>query len=131
MSIDWSDYPNFERHEFQCRCGCGRADMSPLFMGQLQALRIFLDFPFPINSGFRCDRYNKDIGGGIPHTIGMAADISVFGRRYVSILSNFEDFGFTGIGANQKGAHVERFVHLDCLPPDHHPDAPRPWGWTY
>ena len=38
--MDWSVYRNFRKDEFTCKCGCGRADMQPSFMGRLQALRM-------------------------------------------------------------------------------------------
>lgn len=123
---DWSAYPNFSRAEFECRCGCGQADMDDDFMTRLQTLRTFLGFPFPINSGYRCTEHNRSVGGGAAHVAGKASDIGCFGSKARQIVVSAEDF--PGIGVNQKGDPSRRFIHLDTLTSR---DAPRPTLWDY
>ena len=68
--------------------------------------------PLEINSGFRCEQHNKDVGGrrSSTHLIGIAADISIIGisselrwrmMQWIMIL------GFTGVGV------YDTFVHVD------------------
>jgi len=122
---DWAAYPNFSRAEFECRCGCGRADMDDHFMFRLQHLRTNLDFPFPITSGYRCEEYNTARGFTQTHASGKAADIGVQGEKAWALL-NALDGKFTGIGINQKGS--KRFIHLDTL---FGSGIPRPTIWDY
>jgi len=108
---DWTAYPNFTEAEFTCRCGCGRADMDDHFMFALQNLRDRLGFPFPINSGYRCEDYNSRMGYTQTHATGKAADIGV-SRDKARMLVD-EAGSFNGIGVKQKGGG--RFIHLDTL----------------
>lgn len=103
--------------------------MSPDFMAKLVALRVFLDFPFPLSSAFRCPEHNNRVsstGFDGPHTTGRSVDIAVSGNQAYEILANAPRFGFTGIGVHQRGGN--RFIHLDDLQA---PDFPRPWVWSY
>ena len=127
--IDWNEYPHFSMPEFMCKCGCGRADMDPDFIGRLQDLRDVFNAPIRISSGFRCPDHNDRVsstGRDGPHTTGKAADILVSGRDARDLVALADEF--TGIGISQKGDHASRFIHLDTLTA---PDAPRPWIWSY
>jgi len=124
--MNWADYPNFSREDFKCKCGCGRADMTPEFMKNLHDLRILYGYGMPVHSGFRCDDYNDEIGGGIAHPTGNASDIGVYGARCHLFLKLAFPM-FTGIGIYQDGLIKDRFIHLDTLGPPH----PRPRVWTY
>ncbi len=113
--MDWSAYKHFRRDEFSCRCGCGKSDMQPLFMGRLQALRMIWGKPMIITSGYRCanhpsERIKAQPGTGT-HSQGIAADIGISGPDAVSLLRLALDANFTGIGIQQKGNG--RFIHLD------------------
>lgn len=130
--LDWNSLPNFTRAEFQCRCGCGRADMDPAFMDLLQRLRTKCGFPFTISSGYRCPDHNASVsrtGRSGPHTTGGACDVRVSGDRAYRLLSEALALGLTGIGVSQKGRHGGRFIHLDSLPNGER--QPRPWIWSY
>lgn len=84
--------------------------MDPNFMERLQRTRDICDFPFDIDSGWRCFEHNKAIGGGKNsyHLKGRAADIAaitLFHRRKIfqaAVKSGFKGFG---LGKN--------FMHLD------------------
>jgi len=127
---DWESLPNFTRAEFECRCGCGRADMSTPFMKVLQSFRDDCGFPFTISSGYRCPDHNKAVsstGHTGPHTTGKACDIRISGERAYELLQKAMAKGFSGVGVNQRGAHSGRFIHLDMLSSPH----PRPRVWGY
>ena len=129
--MNWNDYPNFSEDEFRCRC-CGKANMDPILMDRLQAMRTELGFPFRISSGFRCPDYNAKIsttGRRGPHTTGHAADIQISGNHARLIAGTSDRFGFTGLGMKQHGPYEKRFIHLDDLSPVQH--KPRPHTWTY
>lgn len=129
---DWDAYPNFAHHEMVCSCGCGRADMHPVFMDRLQRVRRQFRQPMVITSGFRCPDYNDRVsstGRDGPHTTGRAVDVAVVGGEALDLLVMARGQGFTGIGVKQHGPHNGRFVHMDDLP-DHYA-GPRPWLWSY
>lgn len=70
----------FKRKEFACKCGCGFAAVDVDLLQVLEDLReVFLN-PININSGCRCENYNKKVGGKKDsyHIKGMAADIKVW-----------------------------------------------------
>ncbi len=86
------------------------------FMALLMQMRTDLQFPFRVNSGFRCRAYNAKIsstGFDGPHTKG-AADIGVaFERAYK--LNNLAGELDMGIGVNQTGDVADRYIHVDNL----------------
>ena len=59
-------------------CGVNKIDRE--FLRQLKLLENKCSFYFEINSGYRCEVYNRDIEGYInsDHLYGLAVDISVF-----------------------------------------------------
>lgn len=101
----------FKEKEFACNCGCGRNKMSQFFLNMLDNARDIAGVPFVINSGYRCQEYNKRIGGvnGSAHTHGVAADIKVSDNmaRYF-IFNALLEAGFNRIGV------YSSFIHVDC-----------------
>ena len=75
---------NFRINEFVCRCGCempaeARQNIEALVANVLDPVREAYDKPIYVNSGYRCEKHNKAVGG-VPrsqHMVGEAADISV------------------------------------------------------
>jgi len=114
-----------------CKCGCGglpRAD----FMHRLISIREEAVYEMPISSGFRCPLYNKKVstsGLNGPHTLGLAADVRVFGYRALRLIELARKEGMTGFGVSQKGAFEQRFIHLDCV--EASGSFPRPTMWSY
>jgi len=53
---------NFSRSEFACPC-CGRADVDMRLVEALQELRDLAGVPVRVNSGFRCAKHNREVGG--------------------------------------------------------------------
>jgi zinc D-Ala-D-Ala carboxypeptidase len=134
LMLDWSLYANFSRAELACKCGCDRADMDPLFMDRLQAMRTSVGEPFVITSGFRCKAHNdavsRDTRGSTdyPHA-GHAADIRCALALADEIIAESYAAGMTGRGIAQKGDVAKRFVHVDDMPPSAR--RMRPTIWSY
>lgn len=128
---DWNFYPNFSREEFVCPCGCSQVAMDKDFMDKLQHVRVLFGDPMIINSGYRCKPYNAQLGAGLPHPTGKAADIGINGLGALGLLREALYMSdFTGIGIRQHGPVAKRFIHLDTLTYNDTP-APRPSFWTY
>lgn len=70
---------NFNREEFECSCGCGFNTVDYELVNVLEDVREKFGKPITINSGCRCDDYNRSIGGAYEskHKYGIAADIVV------------------------------------------------------
>ncbi len=124
--IDWSQFPNFTEAEMRCK-HTGKCAMDERFLVRLQHLRTAYGKPMTITSGYRDPSHpserNKSVSGA--HTLGRAVDVAVQGADAVKLLRLALEFGFTGIGVQQKGA--SRFIHLD----DVTSGLPRPMIWSY
>ena len=75
---------NFRIQEFVCHCGCempaeARQNIEALVANVLDPVREAYGKPIYVNSGYRCEKHNKAVGG-VPrsqHMLGQAADISL------------------------------------------------------
>ena len=73
----------FKEKEFACKC-CGqlpplaRENVKALVEVILDPVREKLGMPIVVNSGYRCERHNKDVGGvrNSQHLRGEAADVT-------------------------------------------------------
>lgn len=120
----------FNLDEFRCNC-CLKNEISTDLVDALDAIREQLGFPLLISSGYRCPAHNARVsstGDNGPHTTGLAADIKIAGRQAYALLDKALEWGFTGIGINQRGDMSKRFIHLDLLS---EPERFRPTIWTY
>ena len=104
---------HFTPDEFRCPC-CNKLPKDLLLLGNLlfmlEKLRTMLgDKPIIINSGFRCVKHNKEIGGvsNSQHLRGAAADIVVPGAVIKKLGCVCEDVGFSGIGIYSTWVHVD------------------------
>jgi len=124
MSIEqqfFAKFPNFTAAEMRCPCGnCNLPiDNSEFqhFMTRMQVLRLRADFPFHINSGYRCPTYNDSLYSGDgthldgPHTKGGADIGCSFERAYKLQKEAFEME--LGIGVKQHGPIDGRYIHVD------------------
>jgi len=113
---------HFKRGEFACSC-CGRMDMNNDFLERLDEARDLADVPFRINSGFRCESHNRQVGGkpNSAHTKGLAADIkaTTSAERY-AILRALMVLGFTRVGV------AKNFIHVDA-----DESLPQEMAWIY
>lgn len=120
---------HFARHELECQCGCGRAEMDSAFMAKLDRLRELYGAPLRLTSAFRCPAHNMRVsstGSTGPHTTGKAADVQCAGTQAHIILDIALELAFAGVGIHQRGPHAARFIHLDTVS-----GGPRPWVWSY
>jgi uncharacterized protein YcbK (DUF882 family) len=105
-------------------------EMSEEFMQKIVALREKLNFPFIVNSAYRCPSHNQAVsesGLSGAHTTGKAIDIAASGIQAYHLVDEALLSDITGVGVNQKGRG--RFIHLDdCSPKD---GLPRPMIWSY
>ena len=75
---------HFDLSEFRCRCGCG-GESKPEILANLKKVAAMLEKvrqacgrPLAINSGYRCPKHNKAVGGASQslHLTGQAADVT-------------------------------------------------------
>jgi len=122
----------FSEDELKCKCGCGVYKFDEVFLKVLNSIRTDCDFALPVSSGYRCVNHPieaKKIASGRPagaHTTGKAVDFAVYGERAHKLLATAVFHGIKRIGVNQKGAHNQRFIHIDIVE-----DLPSPTIWSY
>lgn len=124
-------WPHFTPRELACKCGrhCkGEYFHDPVFLDQLEALRVAMGRPLKINSGRRCILHNREVKGAAAsqHRLRIAADISVVGwsreeKRKLRDLAH--GLGFGGIG------YAASFLHLDPRPLKAN-GLPAQWDYT-
>jgi uncharacterized protein YcbK (DUF882 family) len=74
---------NFNKSEFECKCGCDMPDDVLLevtkLASQLQYIRDFVRKPIKLTNAYRCPEHNKEVGGvsNSQHILGKAADIQI------------------------------------------------------
>ena len=73
-----TDTEHFKVSEFTCKCGCGYNVTDQRVIDMSETIRQALGVPVRVNSGCRCEKHNKAVGGvqGSFHTTGKAADLS-------------------------------------------------------
>ena len=107
---------NFRSNEFACKGNgcCSTVLIDSQLVAYLQQIRDHFGKPVTINSGFRCAKHNKAVGGasGSLHTKGMAADIVVEGVKPAEVAKYAESIGILGIGLYET-AKDGYFVHID------------------
>lgn len=124
----WKDYPgltypNFSKAEFDSPDAPGSGgNMQVSFMNMLQLARTIAGVSFHINSGFRTQAHNAEVGGvaNSAHTRGYAADIAVTASTKQTILLALQQAGFKRIGIGNT------FIHAD-----NDPTLPSPATWYY
>jgi len=110
----------FKESEFKCPC-CDKAKVSAFLIHLLNKVRNLYGKPMIVNSGFRCEKHNKAVGGkpNSAHLRGTAADIKCTNSvdRYI-LVSLFFEAGFKRMGI------YEDFIHVDV-----DEELPRPVLW--
>lgn len=104
--------PHFNSSEFDCHCNYPECDFTYIdsdLIDYLELKRNGLGKPLHVNSGYRCTRHNKDVGGkrGSIHPTGKAADISFGDTDITDKSSLFQDADGLGIYKKQKFLHVD------------------------
>lgn len=113
---------NFNSKEFDCKgstCKCSVTRVDSKLARKLQVLRKRVGGKsITINSGNRCTKHNRLIGGGSASyhlsTKGKAADIVVSGMAPKAVAKIAQELGFTGIGCYTGTQGY--FVHVDVRP---------------
>ncbi len=99
----------FKDSEFACPC-CNKIIVSAWLIHLLNKVREIYGKPIHVNSGYRCRKWNKKVGGkkNSAHRRGTAADIRCTNSldRYVLIQLAYEA-GFKRVGVGSD------FIHLD------------------
>jgi hypothetical protein len=110
---------NFNAREFRCGLGspcsaCTTTLIDEQLVEYLQKIRDYFGAEIEITSGYRCDSYNRRIGGavGSRHSKGHAADIVVRGVAPRRVAAYAEYIGAQGIGLYETGKDGY-FVHID------------------
>jgi hypothetical protein len=102
---------NFKAKEFDCKCSgsCNKTKVDTKLVEYLQKIRDKFNKSITINSGYRCGKHNKAVGGTSSsyHTKGQAADIVVNGVKPEEVAKYAESLGIKGIGL------YDSFVHID------------------
>jgi uncharacterized protein YcbK (DUF882 family) len=102
---------NFKSTEFDCKCKgyCSITLIDSKLVHCLQQIREHFNSPVIINSGFRCARHNRDVGGarGSQHLYGRAADIVVKGVKPSVVADYCEAIGMGGIGRYTTFTHID------------------------
>ena len=107
---------HFLYSDFICPC-CDTLKITPGFYSHLRLLermRTELGFPIAVNSGHRCERHNREVGGVAEswHLL-FATDVRPADgdpAKLAAMYEAAERLGFGGIG------RYERFIHLDLRP---------------
>ena len=110
----------FKNAEFNCFC-CGEHHMDFDAVDMLITARNFADVSFVITSAWRCEKYNKKIGGkkDSAHIYGKAFDVfAPDSTSRFKIVYGLVQAGFTRIGIGKD------FIHADT---DHNKDAEVLW----
>lgn len=102
----------FNIEEFNCPC-CNQVKMHGQFLAKLDRARHIAKIPFYINSGYRCIKHNKEVGGTkeSSHMIGWAADIKALDNyTRFKIIKALLEVGFKRIKI------YKTFIHVDLDP---------------
>jgi len=101
---------NFKIKEFDCKCGeCSITLVDEKLVKHLQNIRNHFNAPVIINSGYRCYKHNKAVGGAVNsrHMRGQAADIAVKDIEPRKVAAYAEKLGVDGIGRYKTFTHID------------------------
>jgi zinc D-Ala-D-Ala carboxypeptidase len=121
---EWKErWPNFHPLELACKC-CRKYYHDAKFLDKLQSLRYLADKPFTINSGHRCAKHNKSVGGAArSQHLKIAVDVALRGHDRFMLADLANTYGFSiGYGAT--------FIHLDLRKNKtswYYPDSEQYW----
>jgi peptidoglycan hydrolase-like protein with peptidoglycan-binding domain len=107
---------NFKVSEFSCHgkgC-CSETKIDEKLIAFIQKIRDHFGKSVTINSGYRCAKHNKAVGGATSsnHAKGKAADIVVDGVSPAEVAKYAESIGVLGIGLYETKSDGY-FTHID------------------
>ncbi len=103
---------SLEIDEFRCKgknCCGGKVSLDSEFFSRARRARVISGCPYVINSGYRCEKHNKEEGStSRNHTSGKAMDIQAEdGPTRGRILKGLYAAGFVRVGIGKT------FIHAD------------------
>lgn len=106
---------HFTSTDFDCRCTRKECDITLISQALINGLEVLwkISGDFKINSGFRCDAHNAEVGGApnSQHTIGQAADCQskkgLNGRLLAEDAESVTIFNFGGVGVAHEWCHLD------------------------
>lgn len=100
---------NFKISEFACKDGTDEMLVDSELVEKLQIMREHFHSPVLINSAYRTEKHNADVGGSpnSQHLKGKAADIVVSGVPSSSVANFAKIIGFRGVGLYSTFTHVD------------------------
>lgn len=102
---------NFKISEFACKDEEKTDELlvDGELIEKLQIMREHFRSPIYINSGYRTEKHNAEVGGvaGSYHTKGKAADIVVSGVPSGTVANFARIIGFRGVGTYSTFTHVD------------------------
>lgn len=113
---------NFKYKDFFCNCKiCQNQIIDEELVEKLQKLRSNINKPILINSAYRCEKHNADVGGkkDSMHLQGKAVDIIVVGMKPWELAKEAIRVGFIALGV------ARGFLHVDTRK-----DKYRMWGYA-
>lgn len=107
----------FRRSEFECKCGCGFDTVDAQLLDGLDWIRDRIHFKLIVNSGCRCPKHNREIGGAkkSQHLLGRAADIRPTATAALHSMETLRDVVFAAYDHgyfNGLGLY-NTFIHVD------------------
>ena len=110
---------NFNKSEFECKCGCEMPEEVFLevvkLAGNLQVIRNFIKKPMTLTNAYRCVEHNREVGG-VPnsqHILGKACDIKVKGMTSKELYNTIESLIENGHILQGGLGLYNTFVHYD------------------
>ena len=87
--LSWSNIKHFQKSEFTCKCGCRSNNMNLEVVKVADEIRSHFGKPAIVNSGYRCTKHNKNVGGvsNSRHLKGKAIDLYVRGVSGQTLLA--------------------------------------------
>ena len=116
MAPNYYATDHFLYNDFVCPC-CDMLKLVPGFyhhVSLLEQMRLRLGYPIIVNSGYRCQKHNTEVGGSARswHML-FATDIRPEDSNGEKLKAMYEmaiDIGFGGVG------RYETFIHVDLRP---------------
>lgn len=100
---------NFQIKEFACKDGTNLIKIDDELVEKLQIIRTYYNKPVIINSAYRTDEHNREVGGSpnSQHLLGKACDIVVKGIMPKTVGEFAKKIGFRGVGIYKDFVHVD------------------------
>jgi len=110
----------FSVNEIKCPC-CGQYKVDEQFLFTMNLIRHNVGKPLIVNSWYRCEKHDKEVGGVGNHPQGNAVDLSIKSSKLrYAVIEEARLLGITRMGVGSS------FIHIDTRK-----DAPQEVLWLY